>query len=407
MRQRQAVILVGGRGTRLGSLTDETPKPLIEVGGRPFLEHLVRNLARHGFRDILLLAGYRADQVADFAARSPELGVRMHCIVEPEPAGTGGALRLAADRLAEEFLLLNGDSFLDINYLDLCVPSLAEDDVVGRIALRPVPDASRYGTVTAVGERVTEFSERPRGEGPGVINGGVAWLSRRILDSIDRLPCSLERDVFPSLAAAGRLAGRPYGGYFIDIGVPADLLRAHIDIPVRLRRPALFLDRDGVLNADHGYVHRPDQIVWLPGAKRLVRKLNNDGWLVFVVTNQAGVARGLYTEDHVRALHDWMQYELAVVGAHVDDWRYCPYHPEGVVPEYRRPHDWRKPAPGMIEDLLAAWDVDRTRSFLVGDRFTDVEAALGAGLLGFLYPGGDVAEFVEDRIEAMRLQSVA
>jgi D-glycero-D-manno-heptose 1,7-bisphosphate phosphatase len=150
-----------------------------------------------------------------------------------------------------------------------------------------------------------------------------------------------------------------------------------------------------VLNEDTGYVHRSDQVRWVEGARETVRWLNDAGYFVFIVTNQAGVARGLYSEDHVNDLHDWMNLELRENGAHIDCVEYCPYHPEGTVERYRRISDLRKPAPGMLNKLLAEWPVDASRSFLVGDRSTDLEAAAAAGIRGHLFPnGGNLFDFV-------------
>ncbi|MFD1625092.1 HAD-IIIA family hydrolase [Azospirillum griseum] len=405
MPARQCVILVGGLGTRLGERTRLTPKPLLEVAGKPFLDHLIGNLARFGFEQVLLLGGYRGEVLRDYCAaassddgRSSRFGVALSCVIEAEPAGTGGALIQARAALDPQFLLLNGDSFFDINVLDLTAP--LGDGVLARVALRRVEDATRYGAVRVEGDRIQAFAERPDQAGAGLINGGLYWMDRRILDHIPAGPCSLERDVLPGLAAQGALAGRCYDGAFIDIGVPEDLARADGLLSDWLRRPAAFLDRDGVLNLDHGYVHRPDQFVWVEGAIAAIRLLNERGYYVFLITNQAGVAHGYYDEAAIHALHGWVQEELRRNGAHLDDIRYCPYHPTGAVERYRRLSDWRKPEPGMLRDLMARWPVRMAGSFVIGDRDTDMAAAQAAGLPGHLFTGGNLLDHVRAVLDA-------
>ncbi len=387
----QAVILVGGRGTRLGAITEHCPKPLIEVGGQPFLDYMIANLVRHGFTDIILLAGYLAEQIEAVQNRAASLGCRITTIVEPSPAGTAGALLHAKDHLADRFLLLNGDSFFDINYLDLCALTYGTR-WTGAVALRRMTDTARYGRVELSGSQVTTFAEKT-GAGPGLINGGIYWLDKSIIDWIGMAPVSLEQNVLPRLSKAGLLAGKSYNSFFIDIGVPEDLAHAQTVLPGQMRRPAVFLDRDGVLNADTGYPHRPDQIQWIEGAHEAVKRFNDSGYFVFVVTNQAGVAHGFYEEETMRALHRWMNTELAKNGAHIDDWRYCPFHPDAAVSAYRAPHPWRKPCAGMLLDLMKHWPIDDAGSFMIGDRETDMKAARNARLPGYLFEGGSLDDF--------------
>lgn len=166
------------------------------------------------------------------------------------------------------------------------------------------------------------------------------------------------------------------------------------DTPPALQ-PALFLDRDGVINRDTGYPWRLVDIVWIEGVFDALALARRHGFRIFVVTNQSGVGRGLYREEDVRALHAWMGEKLAAAGASVDDWRFCPYHPAASVPAYRQDHPWRKPSPGMIQDLLRHWPTDPTTSLLIGDRESDIAAARAAGIQGYLFGGGNLLKFLE------------
>ena len=417
MTIRQCAVLVGGLGTRLGPATATTPKPLLTVGDRPFLAWLLREVARYGITDVLLLTGHLSEVLQaglqDLHERLPR-AMTLAISEEPVRAGTGGALHHAREHLHDSFLLLNGDSLFDCDLAPLLIP---ERGVMGRLALRRLENASRYGVVELEGDRVTAFRERPapgaNRDGsaganaenfagseaplppgsPGLINGGIYRLDRRVVDRTAAV-CSLERDVLPGLARDGLLRGTESAGWFIDIGVPPDLQRAQSELPRRLARPALFLDRDGVCNIDHGWVGTRDRFEWMPGAKAAIRLAHARGWHVFVVTNQSGVARGLYDEAAVQGLHRWMLDEVLQSGGTIDDVRYCPFHPEAAVPAYRRSSSWRKPGPGMILDLLRAWELDAGRCVLVGDQATDMAAAAAAGVAGYLFPGGNLEEFV-------------
>jgi len=228
----QAAILCGGLGTRLGALTATTPKPLLPVGKQPFLDILLETAGRAGIKRIVLLAGFMAERIAEYAVATPvkqHFDLSIEVAVEPYAAGTGGALWHARERLDEVFYLLNGDSWFDVSLQALGERLLADEKAVGAVALRQVADASRYGTVALAGDHISAFAERPAQPGPGLISGGV-YAFRRLLCEHLRETCSLERDVLPSLAAADTLRGGVFDGYFIDIGVPEDLMRARQEL---------------------------------------------------------------------------------------------------------------------------------------------------------------------------------
>lgn len=403
----QCVILLGGLGTRLGEYTRETPKPLLQVGGRPFVDILISEALRRGFSDILLLAGFRSEVVEDYAVRLSQrlpAGARVRVSVEPEPLGTGGALTQALHLLDDRFLLMNGDTWFDFNWLDL-VTDVAPGHAT--IAARRVPEAERYESLAISGGGQKGYGAKDRGPVSAIvargqakgdtclINGGLYCLERAHLEGFPG-KFSLEADLLPRLASRGLLEARGYDGFFIDIGIPDTYHAAQESVPAQGRRPALFLDRDGVVNVDHGYVGSIDRFEWTPGAQRLIRRANDSGWYVFVVTNQAGVARGFYGEQDVRSLHGWINSQLRERGAVIDDFRYCPYHPDGVVEGYRGAHSWRKPEPGMVLDLMAYWPVDAARSVLIGDQPSDLAAAQAAGLAARLFTGGDLDDFAAD-----------
>jgi D-glycero-D-manno-heptose 1,7-bisphosphate phosphatase len=354
-------------------------------------------VARFGFQRVLLLAGNRAEMVANYARKCPHRDIlAIDVVSEPEPLGTAGALRHSADALDECFLLLNGDSLFDFNWLDLVLVLAAAPSALAAMALRPLTDASRFGTVSLCGNHITDFHLRGNATG-GLINGGV-YLMRR--DIVTVLPAygSLESEVFPVLAKRGEVCGKPYSGFFLDIGVPAAYAAADSLVADHSRRPAVFFDRDGVLNRDYGYVGKPERFEWNPGAIDAVKVVNDRGWFAFLATNQAGVAHGYYDEDAVRALHKHMQRELRTHGAHFDDIRYCPFHPDGNVAKYARASSWRKPEAGMILDLLQDWPVERERSALIGDNQSDIEAAALAGIKGCLFSGGNLLESVNSAV---------
>ena len=160
--------------------------------------------------------------------------------------------------------------------------------------------------------------------------------------------------------------------------------------------PVVFLDRDGVVNADIGYLWRREDCVWIPGAPAAIRLFNERGWPVVVITNQSGVARGYYREEDVQALHGGMNNELHQLGARIDAFYFCPHHPKGAIAAYTRECDCRKPRPGLILQAMDDWRADPGTSFLIGDKDSDMTAAEAAGIRGYLFNGPNLLDFLQN-----------
>ncbi len=335
---------------------------------------------------MLLLAGYHGDQLRYLYHGKEINGSSIKVLIEPEPAGTAGALKFAAEDLEDEFLLLNGDTYFDVNLLSIN-PISSTTDYIAAVALRSVESRARYGSVNLVEGNITAFKEKSSEDkdSPGLINGGIYYLKKAVLNYIESMPCSLEDQVLPRLAAINKLKGSAHDGYFIDIGIPESLAQADRELNDQLTRPAVFLDRDGVINQDKGYTHKVEDLVINPGAVDAIRAINDSGQYVIVITNQAGIARGYYSHEAVHRFHRHLQKTLNATGAHIDSFYFCPHHIEGSITNYAVECECRKPRPGLLMEAFSEWPIDKNNSVMIGDKPSDMGAADAAGIRGILF----------------------
>ena len=396
LRVKQAVLLAGGFGTRLGDISKDCPKPVLPVSGKPFLVYLIENLKRFGIREFVVCVGHLSDRVEQTLGDGSSLGVRISYSVEQEPLGTGGCLKNALPLLDSQFLVLNGDTLFDFNFSDFISKQekLGPDGI--HMALREVEDVSRYGAIVLDGTRVTSFQDKTQ-RGPGWINGGVYLMKKSAVSEFPDQRFSLENDYFPAKAAKGQLHGTKYPGFFIDIGVPESYKSSQKTIPAWAVKPIAFFDRDGVINVNHGYVATPDRFDWIDGAAETIRHFNENGHYVIVVTNQAGIARGFYSEIQFHEFMNWIQSKLQKHGAHFDGYYFSPNHPEGKIEQYIKACFFRKPNPGMILRGLSEWPSKIEASFLIGDKQSDLSAAGEAGIPGYLFEGGNLFAFCRNK----------
>ncbi len=400
MPVEQAVILCGGKGTRLEGRVRAMPKPMIPLAGRPVLDHVIARLAGAGIRRFILAAGYQGEVVADYYATARPASGEIEVIREPAPRGTAGALRGCADRLDEEFVVAYGDVFLDFDARGLLAAHAARRPLATLLVRASDHPWDSHLVVADATGRVVEFVDRRE---PGrlyrnVANAAVYVLSRRIVGLIppDR-PADFGADVFPAAVAAGevvRIHALEEEGFVQDMGTPERLAaveeyladRALAEAARGHPRPiaAVFLDRDGVLTADTGLVDRPEKLVLLPGAAEATARLHGRGIRCIVTTNQPVVARGLCSPAMLAAIHDRLRAEIAAGGGKIDAIYACPHHPEthhgeGVA-ELRRACRCRKPAPGLLFRARRELGLDLAACVMVGDRASDVRAGRAAGV---------------------------
>ena len=369
---REAVVLAGGFGTRLAHVVPDVCKPMAPVAGRPFLRFIMDQLAGAGFDRVVVADGYRREQIEGFFG-SAYRSMAIEYSPEETPLLTGGAVKRALGRCRADWVfVLNGDTWLDVDFAAMETAAAdAPENSSAVIAVKRMHDFERYGTVDVdAGGALTAFHEkRPCEE--GLINAGVYLLRG---DALDGMPekFSLESDYFERVVGDGALRAVECAGGFIDIGVPEDyeLAQTMLAPLARSWKLAMF-DRDGTINVDTGHLHEPEKLELIPSTVDIMRGYSDDpDFKVVVVTNQAGIAKGLYTEADMCRLHRYMEDELERLGVHVDAWYFCPHHPD-----YTGPCKCRKPAPGMLLAAMHDFGANPAECVMYGDQPSDKTAA--------------------------------
>lgn len=376
MLLNQAVILVGGKGTRISKFINHKPKALVKIGKKYFLDILLKNLSRYNFKKILLLCGYKSKIFIKKYHKKNIHGMSITCAAEDKPLGTGGSLINAKKLLDKFFLLVNGDTYCDFNIFDFS--KKYSNKFILQILLTKNKKNKFLQIKLKKNIVIIDKDKKQAINKNQYANAGYYLVNRSILKFIKNRTCSLENDIFPLLSKNKKISGVTYIGLnkrFIDIGTPADLARVNIFFKNVFKKPALFLDRDGVLNKDIGYLHKKKDFIWKKGIIKFIREYNNKNFYVFIITNQSGIGRGFYTEKTVNKLHLWINDKLKKNGAYIDKFYYAPYFKDSKIKKYRKNFLLRKPNTGMVNLALKEWDIDLKKSLVVGDKITDIMLA--------------------------------
>jgi histidinol-phosphate phosphatase family protein len=368
----QAVVLAGGLGVRMRPLTDSLPKPMIEFHGRPFLEYLVEQLRDAGIERILLLLGYLPGHIQEYFGDGSRWGVSITYSVTPPEVQTGTRVREAFDAIDPTFMLLYCDNYWPMQ-LDRMWERFVEADPSAMTTIYTNKDGYSRDNVRVVDGYIATYDRSRTSAGLGGVEIGYAILKRDVVGEL--LPAgdvAIEEAIYPALAARGELLAYPTDHRYYGIG---SLERLPATTEFLARRPTILLDRDGVLNRRPPraeYIRRPDEFVWLPGALDALRLLTEGGYRLFVISNQAGVARGAMTEADLMAVEERMLADADAAGARIDGAYYCR-------------HDWdagcecRKPLPGMLFQAQRDHYLDLSRTPFIGDDDRDGQAAERAG----------------------------
>ncbi len=390
----QAVIMAGGLGTRLRELTGDTiPKPMIKIAGRPLLDWQVRNLKANGFDDIIIVIGYHGDVIKRWFDNS----IRYY--EEEKPLGTAGALPKMRDMLADEFLLVYGDLFFDVDF-ERMIKFHNDHLAIGTLFVHPnshpfdsnliVFDKNyRIKEITPKGIIRTQWQHN-------CTNAGIYYFDKSILNYFPlHEKIDLEKDVLPQISA---LYGYNSPEYVKDIGTVERYYQVEYDIEnyiptyrnLKNKQKAIFLDRDGTINYNVGLIAHPAQFELLPWAGKAIKLINQSEYLAIVVTNQPVVARGLCSIEDINRIHAKMEQLLGTEGAYVNDIFFCPHHPDKGYPEenplYKINCNCRKPKPGMIYAAAERYNIDLTQSFIIGDTTKDELTGINAGVQPIIIP---------------------
>lgn len=360
-------ILAGGKGTRIAHIEKRNPKSIIKFNNIPLLSIILRQVSIFNFRKIYILAGYKASKIINIYNKKIFNFIEVNVIKEKKNRGTWWALKTIKNRIKNNFYVLNGDTFYDkINFKLFQNFKLKKNKLIMMITNNhQYTENLKLNGIYVNKKRNIIYKKN------NYINSGYYFFFKSVFCSVNKNACSIENEIIPFLIKKKRVSGIINNKRLIDIGTPKNLYNAKKELPKLLTRPAVFLDRDGVINKDKKYVYKFKDFKFRKGVIKALKYLTKKNYYIFIVTNQAGIAKKYFTEKDFITLHKKLKNFLLKKNIFIHDVKYCPYHPMALNKKYRKKTELRKPGNLMIKQLFREWLIKKNKSFMIGDKLSD------------------------------------
>lgn len=379
MKKFDVVILAGGKGTRIKKLLKNNPKPLSKISHLYFLEYLINNISKFYINKIFIIAGYKGKKISKVFNNVEKNLIPIEVIVEKEPLGTAGALSLIKNRVTNNFIVLNGDSIFDVNLNEIANVKLKKHQ-----SFMALTNNSNYKSNKTLSNIKLKKNLVVKSISSRIMNAGIYKFNKELIKNIKPKFQSLENEILLQKIEKKEVIGKYFNNFFLDIGTPKNLRSSKKLIPKYFRKPAIFLDRDGTLNYDKGYTYRIQDFKFIKGTLKTLKKLSKKKYYLFIVTNQAGIAKNKFKKKDFYALHNFLKKIFLKHNININDIKFCPFHPNAKILKYRKNSGYRKPGNLMLEDLKKKWDIDLSKSYMIGDKKIDYIAAKKSNIK-FLY----------------------
>ena len=364
MRNIDFVILAGGKGSRIRKYLGKYPKPMLSVNNKHFIQYIINKISKYNVKRIIILCGFRYNILFKKYHNKRVNFVKITCLKEKKLMGTAGALKNLKKMKVKNFVLLNGDTFFDIDIKSLI--SNTNKKSIGSIALTKNLNQSSL-KLNNLGLKNGYVYLKKKSF---LMNGGIYYFKKEFFKHL-RNETSLENDLLIKLINKNLIKGKKFNNFFIDIGSPKYLKLLKNKITKHCNRPAAFLDRDGVINYDYNHVIKFKDFKLREGVIKGLKYLIKKNYYIFVVTNQAGIGKNLFSEEDFIMLHKLIKEKLGKSNIYLNDVQYSPFHPNAKLKKFRKKSRLRKPDNKMIENIFKNWDIDVKKSFMIGDQIKD------------------------------------